>query len=60
MHEIVTNRLVSGFTYMTTFLGIWTNFDSFKSVILFIGALVLLYLQIRLHLLKLKNEKKNK
>ncbi|MEN9655105.1 MAG: hypothetical protein RL311_13 [Bacteroidota bacterium] len=45
-------------TYGITFAGIAVNFESIKSVILFIGALVLLGLQIRLHLIKIKKESK--
>jgi hypothetical protein len=49
-------------TYGVTFAGIAVNFETIKSVILFIGALILLGLQIYLHFIKIKNEKdaKNK
>ncbi len=46
-------------TYGLTFAGIVVNFESIKSIVLFLGALVLLVLQIKLHLIKIKKEKKN-
>ena len=45
-------------TYGITVAGIAVNFENIKSVILFTGALILLVLQIRLHLIKIKKEKK--
>lgn len=45
-------------TYGVTVAGIAVNFENVKSMILFVGALVLLVLQIRLHLIKIKKEKK--
>jgi hypothetical protein len=39
-------------------IGIVT-FQDAKSVILFIGSVILILMQIRLHFLKIKNEKKN-
>lgn len=36
------------------------NFETIKSIILFLGALILLILQIKLHLIKIKKEKDNK
>jgi hypothetical protein len=60
MLEIISEKIYSGLTYAVTFLGIWLNFDSIKSVILFIGALILLSLQIYLHILKIRKEKKQK
>jgi hypothetical protein len=41
-------------------VGILVNFENIKSVILFVGAFILLSLQIYLHIIKIKNEKRNK
>jgi len=46
-------------TYFLAGAGIVVNFENIKSVILFIGALILLVLQIRLYLIKIKKETKN-
>jgi len=54
----LSEKLFNLSTYGITFAGIAVNFESIKSVILFIGALVLLGLQIRLHLIKIKKESK--
>lgn len=56
----VTERIYNLCTYGLTIAGIAVNFESFKSVVLFIGALVLLALQIRLHLIRIKKEKDSK
>lgn len=53
----VSEKLLNLATYGLTIGGIAVNFESFKSVILFIGALVLLVLQIRLHIIRIKKEK---
>lgn len=53
----VSERILNLATYGLTTAGIAVNFESFKSVILFIGALVLLVLQIRLHIIRIKKEK---
>jgi len=53
-------KLYNVSTYGIAAAGIAVNFDSIKSVILFIGALILLALQIKLHLIKIKKEKQNK
>lgn len=53
----ISEKLFNLSTYGITFAGIAVNFESIKSVILFIGALILLSLQIRLHLIKIKKEK---
>lgn len=53
-------RLYNLVTYSTTMAGIVVNFESIKSFILFLGGVILLALQIRLHLIKIKNEQKNK
>jgi len=47
-------------TYGITVAGIAVNFENIKSMILFIGAIILLGLQIRLHLIKIKKEKEGK
>jgi len=60
MIQHLSDRLFSGITYCVTFLGMWFNFDNIKSGILFLGALALLGLQIYLHVLKIRKEKKNK
>lgn len=54
----LSEKLFNLSTYGITFAGIAVNFESIKSFILFIGALVLLGLQIRLHLIKIKKESK--
>lgn len=53
----LSEKLFNLSTYGIIFAGIAVNFESVKSVILFFGALVLLVLQIRLHLIKIKKEK---
>lgn len=60
MLQILSEKIYNGITYGITFLGMWFNFDNFKSVVLFIGALALLTLQIYLHILKIRKEKKDK
>ncbi|WGK93802.1 MULTISPECIES: hypothetical protein [Flavobacterium] len=55
----ISDRLYNFITYGFTFSGIAVTFGDIKSFILFIGALVLLSLQIRLHLIKIKKEKEN-
>lgn len=52
-------KLLNLTTYSFTMAGIVVNFESIKSFILFVGGLTLLILQIRLHLIKIKNERKN-
>lgn len=59
MHQ-VTEKIYNLSTYALTGVGIVVNFESVKSVILFTGALILLVLQIRLHLIKIKKEKQDK
>ena len=56
----IAARLYNLSTYGITAAGIAVNVENIKSAILFCGALILLGLQIRLHLLKIKNEKKDK
>lgn len=60
MIQHLSDRLFSGITYCVTILGMWFNFDNFKGVILFLGSLVLIGLQVYLHILKIRKEKKNK
>jgi len=59
MHHLY-EKLINASTYGITVAGIAVNFESFKSVVLFIGALILLVLQIRLHLIKIRKEKSGK
>jgi hypothetical protein len=52
-------------TYLVTSLNIALDFETSKSIILFVGAMVLLFLQIRLHVIRIRkesvsNEKKTK
>jgi len=54
----LSEKLFNLSTYGIIFAGIAVKFESIKSFILFIGALVLLGLQIRLHLIKIKKESK--
>lgn len=58
MRKVIESYLNLG-TYGITFAGIAVNFENIKSLILFIGAFVLLVLQIRLHLIKIKKEREN-
>ena len=53
-------KLCSLATYSLTTGGIVVNLDNIKSGILFVGALILLCLQIKLHLIKIKKEKDRK
>lgn len=46
-------------TYGIASAAIAVDFESIKSVVLFAGAMFLLILQIKIHLIKLKKEKKN-
>lgn len=55
----ISDRLYNFITYGFTISGIAVTFGDIKSFILFIGGCVLLCLQIRLHLLKIKKEKEN-
>lgn len=55
----VGERILNLGTYGLTFAGIAVDFESIKSAVLFMGALFLLILQIRLHIIKIRNEKKN-
>jgi hypothetical protein len=55
------------FSYTKTFFAyafsgsyIAMDIESLQSQLLFVGAIILLILQIRLHVLKIKNEKKGK
>jgi hypothetical protein len=48
------------FAYVFTGSYIAMDIESVQSQILFAGAVILLVLQIRLYVLKIKNEKKNK
>jgi hypothetical protein len=55
----ITEKLYNLITYGFAFSGIAVTFGDIKSFILFIGALFLLVLQIRLHLIKIKKEKRD-
>lgn len=56
----ISDKLFNFLTYGFTVSGIVVTFGDIKSFILFIGGIILLYLQIRIHLIKLKKEKENK
>jgi hypothetical protein len=56
----ISDRLYNFVTYGFTVSGIAISFGDIKSFILFIGGIILLSLQIRLHLIKIKKEKENK
>jgi len=47
-------------TYLFTGVGIVANWESFEKFILFVRGCILLTLQIRLHVLKVRNERKDK
>ncbi len=53
-------KLFDGVTYLFTGAGIIANWESCEKFILFVGGCILLALQIRLHLLKIRNERKDK
>lgn len=57
--ENITEKIYNFITYGFTFGGIAVSFGDIKSFILFVGALFLLSLQIRLHLIKIKKEKRD-
>lgn len=54
----IKDYILNASTYGMTVAGIAVNFENIKSLVLFVGAFVLLCLQIRLHLIKIKKEKK--
>jgi hypothetical protein len=56
----ISDRLYNFITYGFTVSGIAVTFGDIKSFILFVGGVVLLILQIRLHLIKIKKEKEKK
>lgn len=56
----INEWLFSGSTYTFTLAGIVTNFDTIKSVILFVMGFVLLSLQIAYQWKKLTNKNDNK
>lgn len=53
----VKETFLNYITYGMSGVGILVNFENVKSVILFVGAFILLSLQIYLHIIKIKNEK---
>ena len=55
MHIIKEQISLYG-TYFLTITGITLNLENIKGGILFIGALILVILQIRLHLIKIRKE----
>lgn len=55
----LTEKLYALGAYFLTGINIAWDFESVKSVVLFIGALTLLVLQIRLHLIRIEQEKDN-
>jgi hypothetical protein len=56
----VGEKIFSLATYSLTAASIAVDFESFKSYILFAGALILLFMQIYLHWIKIKKEKNQK
>ena len=58
--ENIKRLILNFFAYTFTGASIAIDMESVKSLVLFLGAIVLLILQIRLHILKIKNEKKAK
>lgn len=56
----ISDKIYNFITYGFTLSGIAVTFGDIKSFILFIGGCILLVLQIRLHLIKIKKEKENK
>jgi hypothetical protein len=48
------------FAYILSGSYIAMDIESIQSIILFFGAVILLILQIRLHVLRIRNEKKRK
>lgn len=55
----IKEKVMNITTYLFTGAGILANTESIQKLILFIGGCILLFLQIRLHLLKIKKEKNN-
>ena len=49
------DRIMNLITYLFTGAGIIVNWESIEKFILFIGGCILLVLQIRLHLIKIRN-----
>lgn len=58
--ENIKRLILNFFAYTFTGASIAIDMESIKSLVLSFGAIVLLILQIRLHILKIKNEKKAK
>lgn len=56
----IRSMFINLLTYLFTVTGIVVNFENVKSVILFIGGIILLVLQIKLYLIKIVKERKNK
>lgn len=54
----IKEKAMNMLTYLFTGAGIITT-ESVEKFILFVGGCILLFLQIRLHLLKIKKEKHN-
>lgn len=55
----IKDKIMNLITYLFTGAGIIVNWGSIEKFILFIGGCILLVLQIRLHLIKIRNEKNN-
>lgn len=56
----LSEKLFNISTYGIAAAGISANFENVKSVILFVGGITLLGLQIYLHIIKIRKEKKGK
>lgn len=53
----IKEKVMNICTYLFTGAGILANTESIEKFILFVGGCVLLFLQIRLHLIKIKKER---
>lgn len=59
MGNYLTDKLFNVCTYGIAGSGIVVNFGDIKAVLLFLGAMILLVLQIVLHIIKIRNERKS-
>ena len=60
MGHQVKELFINIVTYFLTGIGIVVNLENVKSIILFLGAMVLLILQIILYVIKINKERKEK
>lgn len=59
MKEHLRDKMLNIATYGFSGTYLAMDFESIKSIVLFIGTLILLVLQIRLHILKIKEKKRD-